>query len=284
MRKFNAPDQLWRVLAITAIAIFLAIFTYRFSRHVSRGMELDWGIYYKAGLAIRNGTPLYNLDEGVLLTFRYGPIVAVAYAPLTYLSPVWARFVSMLVDIGLLFLMFLIPLKMIEIRGFSREAFWVGVAAFVYCLRYVLNQLQAGQTTVIWTSFSIFAFYLAAKLDRGSGDGSHELEARVTKNGLSRLGLAGFLLAAAICIKVVPICFAPYFLIRKKRWPAVGSLIVSLVGTVAVAGDCGGLGAEFGFAAPMASPSEGDGTASVSDDQVHESICLCAVLPAGDGE
>ena len=102
-------------------------------------------MYYKAGLAIRNGTPLYNLDEGPLLTFRHAPMVAVAYAPLTYLSPAWARLVSMLLDIGLLFLMFLIPLKMIETRGLSWEAFWIGVAAFVYCLRYVLNQFQAGQ-------------------------------------------------------------------------------------------------------------------------------------------
>jgi hypothetical protein len=53
--------------------------------------DMDFGAYYRAALAVRQGRTPYTVDEhGLMAVYPYAPAFAYAFIPLTYLEYLWA--------------------------------------------------------------------------------------------------------------------------------------------------------------------------------------------------
>jgi len=193
------------VFAFVVAAVIAGSFI-RTIRNVYRGGVNDWRVYYDAGVAFRERTPLYNMDRGPFLTFKNAPIVALGAVPISLLKPVPARIVWYLADLSLLgFLLWTIP----RLVGDSDREVppWVGWIAMVLIWQYALYQLRMGQTTALWVALCAGGF-LALKR--------------------ARPATAGAAFAAAACVKLVPLVFLPYLILRRGGWRGILGFLLTL--------------------------------------------------------
>jgi hypothetical protein len=130
-----------------------------------------------------------------------------------WLPPKVARLTWFAVDVLLLGVIYGISFKIIYPDGrWTAHRGRLALATFVLTLGYVINQFQSGQPTTCWVALSMLTFYWAAG---------------------GKLRSAGVALSAAICIKVVPLCFAPHLIARGGKL-AAASLLGGLATVLAV--------------------------------------------------
>ena len=163
----------------------------------------DWGVYYRAGLAMRLHRPLYTLDHGPLLTFKNPPVVALLIAPLTTLGVAWARWAWLVGDLVCLVLIYALACRVVFKSDDPPElrAVLIG-GAVVLTLHYVLDELFAGTTSPLYLLMTVAAF-VWAKEDKPVP--------------------AGAALAIAVCLKLVPLAFLPWLLLCRRPWRSVSS-------------------------------------------------------------
>lgn len=202
------------VLALLAIAAVWSGF--RTARMAQQGELRDFAVHYQAGQDLRSGHWLYNLEHGYEGTYKSAPGFAVLLAPLSWLTPTAARVVWYVVDLGFLVAMFVISARILYPDGLrTSRARWLALVTAVLMYRFATNQLHQGQPTTMWVALAMIGFWA---LLRG------------------RPGWSGFSWGAAVCVKVVPLCFVPYLLLRRRYWigfatfaAAVGLLFVATV-------------------------------------------------------
>lgn len=200
-------DERRRTRATIYLGIAIVVFTgYFLVRVTSQAIDEpvgDWGVYYRAGLAMLIGQTPYSLEFGPYLTFKNAPIVATAIAPLAMLPPVVARWLWCVMDVALVGLIAWLAVRIVAGDGPIRyRTWWVAVAAVGLSLRYIMNQMHAGSTATLWVAFLMGAFFLIQK---------------------QRMFTGGGVLAAAVAWKLVPICFVPYLFLRPKTiWGLAG--------------------------------------------------------------
>jgi len=203
-----------RLLAVALLAGFIVYSFIRVGTHAYKQMPGDWGVYYRAGDAMRQRLPIYTLEAGPLLTFKNAPVVALAAAPLSMLPRSVARMVSLLVDIVLLTGMMALALRLIDPgQRLVWLHMWIAMGALVFCYPYLFAQLYSGQTTVLFLASTVAGFYLAVH---------------------NRPRLAGLALSLGICLKLVPLCFIPYLLFvsrpaRAITWTMLCTLALLLI-------------------------------------------------------
>src|SRR5258708_5820617 len=89
----------WSIVFL--LILFAVHFFFRTGRSLPSDLRCDWGVYYKAGQAMRHREPIYTLEWGPDMTFKYAPCVALAIAPFSLLPPVTARMAFFLADVVL---------------------------------------------------------------------------------------------------------------------------------------------------------------------------------------
>ncbi|QOV89385.1 glycosyltransferase family 87 protein [Humisphaera borealis] len=206
----SIPRQVATILLIA----FLTYSAIRVGLHASKDMLGDWGVYYRAGIAMREHRPIYTLEEGPMLTFKNAPIIAVAAETLSMVPVTAARILFLASDfIVLAALMAMVSRLAAYVPVSKWVPAWIALVSLVLVLPYLMLQLYTGQTTVIFLGFTVLAFYLAV----------HD-----------RPWAAGAALAIAICLKVVPLCFVPYLLFTPRPRQALASLLLSLAALLAL--------------------------------------------------
>lgn len=205
-----------RAIRIGLVLLAIIFFAYASGRvihyqikHPGGQGDGDWGVYFRAGLAMRLRRPLYTLDRGPLLTFKNPPAVALLIAPLTLLPIGIARWIWLLGDLACL----------IGIYGFASRVIFrpdepkivrgVLVAGAVFLsLHYIFDELFAGTTSLFYILMTIAAFVWARD------------------NKPVRSGVA---LGLAICLKVVPLAFVPWLVLSPRPFKSLASLFVTLI-------------------------------------------------------
>lgn len=178
------------------MAVFFVYFALRVMDHTDDPPRGDFGVYYRAGQDMGARQPLYYTDMGIEETFKSAPAVALAATQIAWLPPKLARLAWYVGDVGLLGIIFLVSFQLLYADGrWTAHRGWLMLAAFLLTLNYIVNQFAAGQPTTCWVALSMLAFQWSA-------------------SGKQRR--AGAALAAAVCLKVVPLCFVPHLLLRGR--------------------------------------------------------------------
>ena len=170
-RHSRFTEQVGKILAHLAIRISLvvlavAFFAYASGRVIhyqlkdaSRQGDGDWGVYYRAGLAMRLRMPLYTLDRGLLLTFKNPPAVALLIAPLTLLPIGLARWVWLVGDLACLIAIYRLASRVVfrpdepaVVRGL------LIAGGFFLSLHYILDELFAGTTSLFYILITVAVF------------------------------------------------------------------------------------------------------------------------------
>jgi len=200
-------NRRWAIYLAVGISIFTGYFLVRVSSQAIDVPVGDWGVYYRAGEALLAGQSPYSLQYGPCLTFKNAPIVATAIVPLAMLPPLLARWIWCLLDVALVGLIVWLGVRIVEGDGNIRaKTWWLAWGAAGLSIRYIMNQMHAGSTTTLWVALILGAFYL---MQRG------------------RMFAAGGVLAMAIAWKLVPICFVPYLLLRRRATLGFAGLLLA---------------------------------------------------------
>lgn len=195
-RRPGLAAPLWPRIAVIGLAAFLVYFAVRVIRNTELPPRGDFGVYYRAGQDLAAARPLYYTDLGIEETFKSAPAEAAAAAAIAWLPPRLARFVWFVVDVALLGLIFFLSFRMLYTDGrWTAFRGWLLLGAFLLTISQSISQLASGQPTTLWVALSMLAFHWAAT---------------------GKQGRAGTALAAAVCIKVVPLCFVPHLLLRGR--------------------------------------------------------------------
>lgn len=194
-----------RLLVILFIVIFTSYWAVRSGRQAARTLDSDFGVYYRAGQDLWAGRPLYNLDHGELLTYKYAPAVAVFWMPLAKLDPVTARVIFCLADLTAMAGIFWFAIRCV--RASRYQLLVVGVV-FTLTLGHMIAQLHSGQSTSIWVLLTLLS-YGAMRRDKPFA--------------------SGMLLALAVCFKCVPIAFLPLFGLTRRPQTGMVSFACSLL-------------------------------------------------------
>lgn len=210
-----------KLLAYRSIRVSLALlaiifFAYASGRvihyqikHPSGQGDGDWGVYYRAGLSMRLGLPLYTLERGPLLTFKNPPAVALLIAPLTLLPVGMARWLWLVGDLACLIAIYRIASNVIFRAGEPRSLHAVLIAgAVLLSLHYIFDELFAGTTSLFYILMTVTAFVWARE------------------NKPIRAGAA---LGLAICLKVVPLAFVPWLVLSPRPFKSLLSLFAMLI-------------------------------------------------------
>jgi hypothetical protein len=152
----------------------------------------DFFVYYSAAKQlIRHDYDLYRQGG---LAFRYAPVVAFAFVPLSVLPPRAAAFLWYLLKIGALVAIAGMVMKLL---AHGRERLWkiLGLS-FLVTGGYLVEEFRTGNIHFLVLFLIVLAFFHAQR---------------------GRIVVPSFLLAAAICVKVTPLLFLLYFALMR-RW------------------------------------------------------------------
>lgn len=194
--SFTSRERYLRIAstALFAIVVLLALIHQCREHYPNVNATGDWAVYYRAGQAMAHRQPIYTLEHGELLTFKNAPVIALLVAPLTLLPAYVARFIWFAGDLALLGLIFAICRRLLPAKSRIVQ-YWIALGAWALTDRFIMFQLGAGTNAVLYIALSLAACY---SIVRG------------------RPVTAGAALAAAVFLKLVPICLLPYFLLHRR--------------------------------------------------------------------
>ena len=166
----------------------------------------DFGVCYQAGGRILAGETLYRASDGHL-QFKYAPLSAVLYAPLTLLPRRTADAVWFAVILGLLLTCFALAYRALAPPRRS-AAFLLGLSVLVLG-KFIGREFILGQVNLL-----ILSLILAALLAFQKG----------------RDGQAGLLWALSLFFKPYALVFLPYFILKKRFRMAAAGLLTAAAG------------------------------------------------------
>jgi hypothetical protein len=162
----------------------------------------DFNLYYRAGVRVLNGEPVYRLDEAS--HFLYAPIVAIAFAPFAALPLRAAQLAFYLVTAVSIVALILGSRRIL----FGRERRLTPVLLLVpviLCARFIDNNIEHGQINLPTLAFTVWAIIFGEE---------------------DRPVASGAALASAILIKPFAVLAAVFLLLEGKWRPLVFSIAV----------------------------------------------------------
>ncbi|MGE5279286.1 MAG: glycosyltransferase family 87 protein, partial [Deltaproteobacteria bacterium] len=203
-RPCRTHDDLIRSLIVFFIAAVTLAFFFSISPGHTRG---DFDVYYDAGRHYLAGAPLY-VPHGGLEEFKYLPLFALVFSPLSLLEKVPALYCWGLFNILLLYGMFflLCGMKPVSLRDGKSLLFLA--CLFALTGRYIIADLRIGQANIL------LCFLMFLTMD---------LEIR------GRSFAAAVVLAFSLTIKLFPLLFLFYFIITRRFKAAGATLAMAAV-------------------------------------------------------
>jgi len=206
------PRNLFLALFILAVVLLLI----PFSAHRAAKGSSDFDVYYYAGKALLNGAPIYSVDgKAATLSqspFLYPPFFACVISPFSFFSIATAAGLW-----NILNFLFMVGSGIVltrsffySLNGLFRQSFRLialRITFLLFIILICLDNLAMAQINPAVFFFLVFAFECV-------------LRKKDTAAGIS--------LAGAIAMKLIPLIFLPYFILKQK-WRLVTSCLVSLI-------------------------------------------------------
>lgn len=167
--------------------------------------DQDFGAYYRAALAVRQGRTPYFVDEyGPMGVYPYAPAFAYGLIPLTYLDYPWACRCWMLFNWLTTATAFVIAVRLLRLG--EEEVWGIVLLALVPMTAYVWINLHVGQASMLMTLGCLAWVYSQ-------------------RQGYRFLG--GLFLAAASALKLAPLAMVPYLVLQRDRRGGAGFVMGS---------------------------------------------------------
>jgi len=139
---------------------------------------------------------IYVLRDKETAEFRYAPLFALMMSGLAWMDEDYADTVWYILNFCLLIISFILLKKLIIPNELHfRRFFILYVLTILAVLRFILHNLDSGQTNILMLASMLIGLYYISR--------KQEL-------------LGGAALAFSIMIKYTPLIFIPYFIIRRK--------------------------------------------------------------------
>ncbi len=167
--------------------------------------DQDFGAYYRAAIAVRQGHTPYTVDEyGPLAVYSYAPAFAYGFIPLTDLGYLWACRIWLLVNWLATFAGLILAFKLLSPVWAVGEVWSVLVLALVPTSAYLWANLRVGQVAMLMVLGCLAWAYCQRQGHRFLG---------------------GMLLATASALKLAPLALVPYLVIQRD-WRGLAGLLV----------------------------------------------------------
>ncbi|MGA2586394.1 MAG: glycosyltransferase family 87 protein [Candidatus Aminicenantales bacterium] len=168
----------------------------------------DFGVCIKNGKRIVDGETLYPGEEiDKHLQFKYAPVSALFYAPLSRLPVETAKIIWYYLELILLFAVFWISYRLLPSRG-AGPWFVMGLSLLVF-LKYIGREIELGQVNILIIFLLITMLALSMK-----------------EKDLWAGGLWGI----SLIFKPYALVFLPYFILRKRFKLVASGLAVLFAG------------------------------------------------------
>ncbi len=190
-------------------AVLLMLFVLAFLLKIRHNMR-DFEVNFEAGQRLRLAETLYR-ESDEHYQFKYLPVSALLYAPLTVLPLPAAK--AVWYGLILIFSALLIYLSQRWLPKSSDERHYLWLLSPLILLKYFFREWDLGQINTVVT---VTLLYMIVQLSKDS----HK---KFPRNEV----LAGVLWGVAVALKPYAALFLPY-LILKQKWKAVLSGILSL--------------------------------------------------------
>lgn len=185
------------IIALLVLAVFAGMFL-RYSNRGPKRNYSDFRVYYATAQKVLKSEPIYSRPDQAITPYKYSPMFAWLLAPLA-LMPIHAASlaffcVNFACLIGILYwASALCPDRFKPQTQRSRS--WVLILTLVFCLRFILKILDAGQVNILMIAMLTFGLYL--------------LSARREFWGSSMIALS-------VMVKYVTFIFIPYWLLKRQ--------------------------------------------------------------------
>ena len=185
-----------RTAAIAALVILIGLLLF-FAR--ARKEMVDFSVNYKAGQRLSWGESLYRTEDGHY-QFKYPPLAAMLYLPLSLLPLSAAKAIWFFVILAVSVALFFAARKLAP--RISPHPAWLTWIPVLVLGRYYLRELQLGQINTLITFILVVMTGLLIRSEKKDSAGAE--------------GSAGVLWALAVALKPYALIFLPYLALKKK--------------------------------------------------------------------
>ena len=206
----------WNATARAIVMAFLALaIPWSFATTIANPtcQDQDFGAYYRAALAVRQGRTPYFVDEyGPMGVYPYAPAFAYGFIPLAYLDYLWACRCWMLLNWLTTGAGFVLAIRLLHpphsppceggVRG--SEVWGIVLLTLVPMTAYLWTNVHVGQVSMVMVLGCLGWVYCQ-------------------RQGYRFLG--GTFLAAASALKLAPLALVPYLIIQRDRRGWAGFVI-----------------------------------------------------------
>lgn len=198
--KFNV----WRFGIAIVFAAMAGVLACSISSQHTSG---DFDVYYKAGKDYLSGAKVY-VPHGGIEEFKYLPLFALAFSPLTMLGKTAAVHLWGLLNIALLYAMFYLlhRLKQIPLAGAKDLVFFI--CLFALTGRYIFSNIKLGQANILLCFLMVLTMYLEIH---------------------KRYFWAAVVLAFSLMIKFFPLLFLAYFVLKRRFEIVIYTILMAAV-------------------------------------------------------
>jgi alpha-1,2-mannosyltransferase len=190
---------MWLVLAL-----LLAAYA---SRHVTRSMG-DFKVYHRAAKRAVLGETVYRLEDAH--RYLYAPVVTFLFFPLAVLPSLAGKILWFALNVAVIVSILRSTASLLFPDGRAPPGFFLLVILLAF--RFIDNNLGHGQLNLVLLWLVLRAYWYAS---------------------LGRHRLAGFVLAAAIAAKIIPVVLLAQVLLRRQwrfaLWTALGFGFLMLI-------------------------------------------------------
>lgn len=177
------------------IFLFVAILTFSLISLVSlKYTSGDFDVYYKASQNYLAKAPVY-VAHGGIEEFKYSPLFAFCFSPLTLVKKVQALYVWTVFKIVLFYFIFYLLYQLKQISFNQPKDLLIIVCLFALTGRYLFIDFRLGQVNTLLCFLMVLTMYLEIN---------------------QKYFWASVVLAFSLMIKFFPLLFVLYFLLRRR--------------------------------------------------------------------
>jgi len=154
----------------------------------------DFDVYYDSARHYLNKEPVY-VPHGGINEFKYSPLFALCYAPLTLMPKISALYLWSIFKLVCFFGIFLVLYKLKQISFLNFKDLLILIFLFAVIGRYIIADFKLGQANVLLCFLMSMTMYF-----------------EINKKYLP----AAALLALSLMIKFIPLLFVLYYLLRRR--------------------------------------------------------------------
>lgn len=190
-----------------SIILFVFILTVSLILSISpKHTRGDFDVYYASSQNYLAKAPVYIPHDGIE-EFKYSPLFALVFSPLTMLSKPLALYVWNILNIFLLYLIFYLFYKLKQMSFSKPQDLLIIVCLFALAGQFIFSDIRLGQINIFLCCLMVLTMYLEIN---------------------KKYFWASVILAFSLMIKFFPLLFVLYFVLRR-RFKLLGFTILMTV-------------------------------------------------------